>query len=257
MLKQSTLFSLRAAETFVFANGTPWQQAFWRASFGWGPVEVFLFELEPFFRDNGAWEPAFAQSNCPLEAACLGLMLLGNLNLGEDVFDIGPRAFGWIASQQGTDGLWCSHDNPGQSRRHTVALANALKHNGEHEEAVAKSVAALASDNTATFTEDPITAAHWMALTHNHRDPHVLTGHQAAYDHLTQQIQTPSITPQDAYHAHMMAKRCHLATHDPIRDSAWKSLLGAQTADGGWHDSRGTFFRVLTTLFAARSVVSR
>lgn len=104
-------FSLQAAEAFVEGAGTPLERAAWKAGFGCGPVEVLVFELEPHVDASGVWT-GLSVNEPPggLASSVAALRLLGTVNLGEDIFEVGARTLSQLSRRRSADGSW---DAPG------------------------------------------------------------------------------------------------------------------------------------------------
>jgi hypothetical protein len=240
-------FSLQRAEAFVETAGTPLERAAWKAGFGCGPVEVLVFELEPHVDAQGVWT-GLVRDEPPggLASVVAALRLLGTVNLGEDIFEVGARTVAQLARRRSADGSW---DAPGPwpglgeglGRRAWYTAAIGALVGGLTGSAPAADVTRM-RDGAARWLEDhwrripePGPALCWMALAC------VGQGRPEALRHLVPDAEARlgrwCVLPRPAadlawLHASLQASG--RASEDALRRLAWEWLVETQLPDGSW-----------------------
>lgn len=269
-----TPFSLQAAEAFVLREGLPWQRAFWKVAFGYGPVEAMLFDLEPFHNADGGWgrglDADYQGSVSSIGTTIAATRILTSVNLGEDLFEVWDRTLAFILAAQLPDGSW---DEPagfeqagapfwfersiGNRTWFAAALGGYLRYAHAAPEAVAKAT---------RFVSEAFQAGHfahlhpyWMTLALTEGSP--IAGAEelarACHARLLAAVTADEVGPVDLGWIHEAARMGGLPTQDPLRKAIVSRLETLQQPDGGFPSEYGDGHRVETTLHAARALVSR
>ncbi len=266
-LMATTTFSMRAAEAFVLGHGDPRRRATWKAAFGCGPVEVLVFELEPYLDAQGVWSALAADEPAGgLASAVVALRVLAGVNLGEDIFEVGQRTFDHLVAIRSPDGSW---DAPGPwpgvgddtARRawYTAAIGMLLPQlTGSSNPDAARTL----GDDAARWLADawPQVAAAGPALWWAALGCCATAAPTVVHDataRLLGWLETPR-APSDLTWIHDAAHLAGLPSTHPLRQRAWTLLAGGQAPDGGWaagSDAGWPADRVDATIQAMRAVV--
>lgn len=224
-------FRLAAAEGFVLANGNPRQRAYWKAAFGYGPVEVWLFEVEEQQSQDGCWGAGLADT-------ALALRWLAWLNLGEDVFEVLPRSLTYLAARQGADGSWGSVGD-------TAAIAAYLAFMAEAPAAVARAAAYVRANlaELKTLQQQALGFA--------------LLRERSLYDALLAAVNGAELPSATLALIHEGGVQAGLPAGDPLREAIARRLLPRQQADGSFVADDPAVDAVETTIFASRVLMSR
>lgn len=242
----STAFRLAAAEAFVLANGTPRQRAYWKAAFGWGPVEVWLFEVEQFQGPEGGWgnglTPADGGRPDTIVGTAEALHWLGWLNLGEDVFEVLPRTLKFLEARQQPDGSW---GDVGE----TVAIAATLAFMDELPDAVEAAARHVAPLPLATLPAARRALA--LALLRGRPGSEVVA--DTLYQSLQQDLEGAGTVTLAAIHEGLI--QAGLPPADPLRAGVLDRLADRQLPDGSFQPDGAD--PVDATFFASRALVTR
>lgn len=264
-------FSLQAAETSVFAQGTALECAAWKAGFGCGPVEVLIFELEPYISESGVWS-RLVEGELPggLASTLSALRLLTTVNLGEDIFDIGARTLAQLQRRRFDDGSW---DAPGSwpglgegiARRawYTASLGGLvglLSGSGHSESArvMSEGAARWVQANWPRVSDSG--PAFWWSVLHCLGRQDTPTAQRIVDDaahRLHRWLDKPRPASDLAW-IHEATRVARRGLRDPLRQRAWSGLLETQLPGGGWlggSEAGWTTSSPSATYFASRALV--
>jgi hypothetical protein len=244
----ATTFRLAAAETYVLSHGTPRQRAIWKAAFGYGPVEVWLFEVEHHQGPRGGWgngmDPRDEGKPDTIPGTAAALRWLAWLNLGEDVFEVMPRTLKFLEAYQAEDGSWGDATD-------TATIAAYLAFLGELPDQVERAVKFLLA-----HPEAPLPWA-VRALTLSllaERAPDVVERRKLE---LLAAVQADGLATVELAWIHEGAVQAGLPPTDPLRAAICARLLPRQQADGSFTADMPRWDAVDTTFFASRALVTR
>jgi len=267
MTVETPPFSLQAAEAFVMREGDPRRKATWKAVFGWGPVEVLIFELEPHIDEAGRWS-GFGPGG-ELGAAIASLRFLTALNLGEDIFEVGQRTAARLLALRAADGSWDEDaawpgSGGGDPRRawFTAALGMLLPRlTGSADDAATvacggAAAAWLVAHPAAVAAAGP--ATWWTALACVGGAQ--VKGASAMAEDLASKLNAWATGARPASDLAWMHEAARLAGRpaDALRQRVWAQLAAGQQPDGGWDagsDAGLPADRVDATIVATRAVV--
>lgn len=264
-------FSLQAAETWVYAQGTPVERAAWKAGFGCGPVEVLVFELEAYVNESGVWSGLAAdESPGGLASTLAALRLLATVNLGEDIFELGARTLAQLQRRRFDDGSWDAPGAwPGQgssiARRawYTASLGGLV---GQLSGTGHQSNAALMAEGAARWVQanwhrvSDAGPAFWWAVVGcigQVGNPQARRITEDAATKLLRWLDRPR-SPSDVAWIHEAARSTRRGSGDPLRRRTWEQLAASQGAEGGWAGGSEAGWPVsssLATYFASRALV--
>lgn len=263
----ATTFSMQAAEAFVLGSGEPRQRATWKAAFGCGPVEVLVFELEPYLDAAGVWSGLVAgEPPGGLASTVAALHVIAGVNLGEDIFEVGQRTFHQLVAARAVDGSWDAPGpwpgtGPASHRRawYTAAIGMlAPQLTGAADPVAAR---ALGEDAARWLAGAWPTVAEagpalwWAAVGCCHAEAPAVARDAAS------RLLTWLETPRPASDLAWIHEACRLAgrpSADPLRRRAWCLLAAGQAADGGWEAGSAAGWpadRVDATIHAMRALV--
>lgn len=267
MSVQTPHFSLQAAEDFVMREGDPRRKATWKAVFGWGPVEVLIFELEPLIDEAGCWS-GLGQAG-ELGSAIASLRFLTALNLGEDIFEVGQRSAARLLAVRAADGSWDEDaawpgSGGGEPRRawFTAALGMLLPRltgstdddatrasGGDAARWLVAHPAAVAAAGPATW---------WAALACVGAS--AAKGAEAMTLDLASKLTAWTTSPRPASDLAWIHEAARLAGRPAVelRQRVWTQLAAGQQPDGGWGDGSEAGWpadRVDATIVATRAAV--
>jgi hypothetical protein len=231
MTTMTASFRLAAAEAFVLANGNPRQCAYWKAAFGYGPVEVWLFEVEEQQSQEGQWGAGLADT-------AAALRWLAWLNLGEDVFEVLPRTLRYLEANQQADGSWGTVGD-------TVAIAAYLAFMAEAPELVERATAYVAAHQAELKTLQQ------QAL------GFALLRERSLYDALSAAVNGAELPSATLALIHEGCVQAGLPAGDALREAISRRLLPRQQADGSFAADDPAVDTVETTVFASRVLMSR
>lgn len=261
-------FSLGVAESFVQAHGAATDLAVWKAGFGWGPVEVLVFELEPHLDAAGVWAD-LVPDEAPggLASTVAALRLLATVNLGEDIFEVGTRTLNQLQRRRSADGSWDAPGPwPGQGeglpRRtwYTASLGNLV---GSLTGSADLQQARQMREGAARWVQ-----AHWARVADqgpaiwwavlgclaDAPEPNARRIREDAAARLLRWLERPRPASDVAW-IHSAAKQADQAL---LCQRACAALLASPREDGGWHGGSDAGWPVtsgLATYLAARVLV--
>lgn len=264
-------FSLREAEQFVLIHGTPVDRASWKAGFGCGPVEVLVFELEPYVNEAGVWNGLVPDESAGgLASTLCALRLLATVNLGEDIFELGARTLSQLQRRRFDDGSW---DAPGAwpgnvtgiARRawYTASLGGLvgrLSGTGHqvHAQMMADAAARWVQANWHRVS-DTGPAFWWsvLACLGGVDNPQAQRISEDAAAKLLRWLEKPRPASDLAW-IHEASRANRHAEIETLRQRAWQALSLSQGAEGAWEGGSEAGWPVsspLATYFASRALV--
>lgn len=244
----ATTFKLAAAEGFVLSHGTPRQRAIWKAAFGYGPVEVWLFEVEHHQGPRGGWgngmDPRDEGKPDTIAGTAAALHWLAWLNLGEDVFEVMPRTLRYLEAYQAEDGSW-------GDATETATIASYLAFLGELPERVERATRYLLAHPEAPLPW--VVRALTLSLFQG-RAPELAERRKLE---LLAAVQADGLATVELAWIHEGAVQAGLPPSDLLRATICDRLLPLQQPDGSFPADMPRWDAVDTTFFAARALVTR
>ncbi|MDB5101215.1 MAG: hypothetical protein JWM80_5636 [Cyanobacteria bacterium RYN_339] len=255
MNQATTSFQLAAAEAFVFAHGSPRQRAYWKAAFGWGPVEVWLFEVEHHQGPRGGWgagmDPRDGGRPDTVPGTATALRWLAWLNLGEDIFEVMPRTLAFLAAYQAADGSWGDEPNDHERAATTATIGAYLAFLGELPIETERAARFVLAHPEAPLPL-PVRALTLSLL--RGRAPEVVARRELE---LHAAVEANGLTTVELAWIHEGAVQAGLTPADPLRAAIAPRLLQRQQPDGHFPADDPRWDAVDTTFFAARALVTR
>ena len=251
----ATTFKLAAAEAFVLAHGRPRQRAYWKAAFGWGPVEVWLFEVEEHQGPRGGWgagqDPRDGGRPDTIAGTAAALRWLAWLSFGEDIFEVMPRTFAFLEARQDKDGSWGDVADPAERAANTAAIGAYLAFLGELPECVERAARYVLAHPEAPLPM-PVRALTLSLL--RGRAAEVTARRELE---LLAAVESDGLCTGELAWIHEGAVQAGLGPTDPLRAAIAPRLLKRQQADGSFTADDPRWDAVDTTVFAARALVTR